>query len=309
MEAHETQPDTHGFEPWPMLPYASWKETLETLHLWTQIVGKVRLTLSPYINHWWQVPLYVTPRGLTTSLIPYRGRAFEVSFDFIEHNLLILTSDGTSKILPLIPRSVAAFYREFMDSLQALNIEVTINTLPSEITDPIPCDEDEEHAAYDAEYANRFWRVLLQTTMVMQEYRSQFIGKSSPIHFFWGSFDLALTFFSGRPAPQKPGVDPLTREAYSHEVISVGFWPGNAQFPHPAFYSYTIPAPDGIATASIHPSNAYFNPDLGEFLLKYDDVRSMENPEQSLLDFFRSTYATGANLAHWDRATLERQMS
>lgn len=296
-------------ETWPSLPYDAWKETLETLHLWTQIVGKVRLTLSPYVNHWWQVPLYVTARGLTTSFIPYQERSFEVVFDFIDHNLLIVVSDGTIKAMPLIPRSVAEFYREFMASLRALDIEVTINTLPSEITNAIPCDIDEQHAAYDAVYANRFWRILLQTHIVMMEHRSQFIGKSSPIHFFWGSFDMALTFFSGRPAPERPGADPITREAYSHEVISFGFWPGNAQFPTPAFYSYTAPVPSGLDTAPIQPSAAFYSPEMGEFLLRYDDMRATNQPGQTLRDFFQSAYEAGANLAHWDRKTVEWQAS
>ena len=296
-------------ETWPQLAYTDWKETLETLHLWTQIIGKVRLTLSPYINHWWQVPLYVTARGLSTSLIPYKKRGFEVTFDFIQHNLLILTSDGESKMLPLISRSVASFYREFMDALQALNIEVTINTLPNEITNPIPCDIDEEHATYDPDYANRCWRILLQTDLILRKYRANFIGKSSPIHFFWGSFDLALTFFSGRPAPARPGADHITREAYSHEVISAGFWPGNAAFPHAAFYAYTAPAPAGLEKVTIRPDAAFYQAEMGEFFLKYDDVRTLEQPEQAILDFFQTTYEAGATLAKWDRHILERQVN
>ncbi len=213
-------------EKWPALPLEAWRDTCETLHMWTQIVGKVRLDLSPFENHWWHVPLYVTARGLTTSPIPYRGRTFEVDFDFIDHNLFIQTSDGSSKVMPLISRSVADFYQEFMTSLRALEIEVTINTLPSEVTNPIHCDQDFVHATYEPEYANRFWRILAQTDTVMKRYRSQFLGKSSPVHFFWGSFDLALSFFSGRRAPERPGADHMQREAMSHEEISCGFWPG-----------------------------------------------------------------------------------
>lgn len=250
--------------------------------------------------------MYVTPRGLTTSSIPFHGGTFAIDFDFIDHNLFVLTSEGTSKTLPLIPRSVAAFYQEFMACLQALGIEVTINPLPSEVHNPIRCDEDEEHASYDPVYAHRFWRILVQTDTILKRYRSHFWGKSSPVHFFWGSFDLAVTFFSGRRAPERPGVDAITREAYSHEVISCGFWPGDDRFPTPAFYSYTAPAPLGLETASILPAAASYNPQLGEFLLRYDDVRSASSPEQVVLEFYQSTYATGATLAHWDRETLER---
>src|SRR2546429_4105781 len=294
-------------ERWPALPYESWKETYETLHMWTQIVGKVRMALSPLLNHWWHVTLYVTPRGLTTSAIPYRVGTFDVSFDFLEHTLFIRTSDGTTKALPLIPRSVAAFYRECMDCLHALGIEVTINPLPSEVRHPIRCDVDEVHASYDSLYTQRFWRILVQTAAIMQRYRSPFLGKSSPIHFFWGSFDLALTLFSGRRAPQRPGADRMTREAYSHEVISCGFWPGDDRFPAPAFYAYTAPEPPGLATAAIRPATAFYSQELGEFLLRYDDVRSASSPEQALLEFFQNTYETGARLAQWDRDALERR--
>ncbi len=296
-------------ERWPSLPFEAWKDTCETLHMWTQVVGKVRLALSPPMNHWWQVPLYVTARGLTTSPIPTRGeqgRIFEVQFDFIDHNLLILTSDGMTKAMPLIPRSVASFYQEFMVSLRSLGIDVTINTLPSEVKNPIPCDQDEVHASYDPVYANRFWRILVQTDMVMKHYRSHFTGKCSPIHFFWGSFDLALTFFSGRRAPARPGADAITQEATSHEEVSCGFWPGDDHFPAPAFYSYTAPAPPGLETASIRPAAAFYSSQMGEFLLRYDDVHSAPSPEQALLDFFQSSYEAGANLAQWDRKALER---
>ena len=294
-------------ERWPALPYEAWRNTCQTLHLWTQVVGKVRLELSPFLNHWWHVPLYVTSRGLTTSAIPYHGGIFDVTFDFVEHNLFIRTSEGTTRALPLIPRSVATFYREFMDCLHALGIEVSINTLPNEVPSPIRCDEDEVHASYDPVYAQRFWHLLLQIETVLRHYRSHFLGKSSPVHFFWGSFDLAVTLFSGRLAPERPGIDRITREAYSHEEISCGFWPGSDTFPAPAFYSYTSPAPPGLSTASIRPQEAFYSQELGEFLLRYDDLRAASSPEQALLEFFQGTYEAGATLAHWDREALERK--
>src|SRR6266436_5384971 len=308
MEARQQTGERIRAELWPSLPYEAWKDTRDTLHMWTQIVGKVRMDLSPFLNHWWHVTLYVTPRGLTTSAIPYQRVTFEVTFDFIEHTLFIRTSEGTTKALPLIPRSVAAFYREFMDCLHALGIEVTINPLPSEVQDPIRCDVDEVHASYDPVYAQRFWRILVQTDAVLQRYRSPFLGKSSPVHFFWGSFDLALTRFSGRRAPERPGADRMTREAYSHEVISCGFWPGNDSFPVPAFYSYTYPEPPGLKEASICPDQAFYSPELSIFILRYDDVRNSGEPEKTLMDFLQSTYEAGANLAHWDREALERQI-
>ncbi|HLJ34726.1 MAG TPA: DUF5996 family protein [Ktedonobacteraceae bacterium] len=291
---------------WPPLPYEAWSETRETLHLWMQVVGKVRMELSPPLNHWWQVPFYVTSRGMTTSAIPYQRSSFEVVFDFIDHNLLILTSAGTIKTIPLIPRSVADFYQEFMASLHALGIEVTINTLPSEVKNPIPCEEDTVHASYAPVYANRFWLILLQVDQNFKEFRSHFIGKCSPVHFFWGSFDLAVTRFSGRRAPEREGADRITREAYSHEVISCGFWPGDETFKAPAFYAYAVPEPSGLATATIQPASAFYNPAIGEFVLKYDDVRTANSPNQVLQAFLQTTYEAGANLAHWDREALER---
>jgi len=275
--------------------------------MWTQIVGKVRMELSPFVNHWWHVPLYVTARGLATSPIPYRGRTFEVEFDFIDHTLLIRTSAGTSKAMPLIPRTVAAFYQEFMACLQALGIEVTINTLPSEVQHPIRCDQDEVHASYDPGSAHRFWRILVQVDKAFKEFRSPFLGKCSPVHFFWGSFDLAVTRFSGRRAPERAGADRITREAYSHEVISCGFWPGDETFKAPAFYSYTVPEPPGLSAAALRPSAAWYSPDKGLFLLRYEDVRSADAPEQVLLEFLQSTYEAGATLAQWDREALERE--
>jgi hypothetical protein len=291
---------------WPPLPYADWRDTCQTLHLWTQIVGKVRLALSPHVNHWWEVPLYVTSRGLTTSPMPYRGEIVEVSFDFLEHNLAITTSSGGVKRIALMPRSVAEFYDEFFTALGALGISVEINPLPAEVPHPIRCDQDHEHDAYDADAVSRFWRVLVGTDTILKAYRSHFIGKASPVHFFWGGFDLALTFFSGRPAPERPGADALTREGYSFEVISGGFWPGTDQFPHAAFYSYTAPAPEGLASAAVRPEAAFYSQELGDFLLKYEDVRTAQDPAALIRAFFDSTYEAGATLAKWDRAALER---
>lgn len=310
MEITEKMSQGQAIEKWPSLPLEAWKDTCETLHMWTQIIGKVRLALSPSMNHWWQVPLYVTARGLTTSPIPShggRGSVFEIHFDFIDHHLLIFASDGTTKALPLIPRSVAGFYQEFMAVLRSLEIEVTINTLPSEVKNPLPFDQDEVHASYDPVYAHRFWHILVQIDSLLKQYRSQFLGKSSPVHFFWGSFDLALSFFSGRRAPERLGTDRITQEAYSYEVISCGFWPGDDRFPTPAFYSYTAPVPLGIETVSLLPAAAFYSSQLGEFLLRYDDVRSASSPEQMLLEFYQRTYQAGATLAHWDREALERR--
>jgi hypothetical protein len=274
--------------------------------MWTQIVGKVRLAQTPLVNHWWNVPLYVSARGLTTTAMPYGEISFEMEFDFIDHKLDITCSHGQSTSIGLEPKSVATFYRETMDALRGLGVEVHIWRMPVEIPDPVPFDKDEQHASYDREYANRFWQVLRLSEKVMQEFRARFIGKSSPVHFFWGSFDLAVTRFSGRPAPPRPDADVITREAYSHEVISHGWWPGQGPLGKPAFYSYSAPAPEGLANAKIQPSQAYYSKDLGEFLLLYDDVRTAGNPEAALMNFFQTTYEAGANLAHWDRPALER---
>ena len=298
-------------EKWPALPYGEWKDTRDTLHLWTQVVGKVKLALNPYENHWWHITLFMTARGLTTGPMPcgdQRGRVLEIQFDFIEHALCMLVSDGTRKVVPLIPRSVAAFYREFMECLRALQIDVTINPLPSEIASPIPCDQDEQHASYDPVCAGRFWRILLDTSMVLRRHRSRFIGKCSPVHFFWGSFDLALSFFSGRRAPERKGADLMTREGYSHEVISCGFWPGSETFQEPAFYAYASPAPPGLERSALLPSAAFYDPKLGEFLLRYEDVCTASDPEKALLDFCGSTYEAAANLSRWDRGALERRV-
>jgi hypothetical protein len=292
-------------EAWPSLPLEEWKDTYATLHMWTQIVGKIRLVQSPPINHWWQVPLYLTARGLTTSPIPYETRSFQIDFDFIDHHLLINTSDGVTKTIALEPRSVADFYRELMATLRTLKIEVKIRATPDEVQNPIPFAEDREHASYDPEYANRFWRILVQASRVFEEFRARFIGKCSPVHFFWGSFDLAVTRFSGRLAPEREGADQITREAYSHEVISHGFWPGGGAV-GPAFYSYTAPQPVGLDKTVIRPPEAFYSQEMSEFLLMYDDMRKTDAPDVALMDFLQSTYEAGANLAKWDRASLER---
>ena len=291
---------------WPSLPLEEWKDTCATLHMWTQIVGKIRLAQTPLVNHWWNVPLYVSARGLTTTAMPYQERFFEMEFDFIDHNLVTRCSDGTTAVVPLKPKSVATFYRETIAALGELGIEVHIWKMPVEIPDPIPFDEDEQHASYDREYVERCWHVLRASERVMQEFRSRFIGKSSPVHFFWGSFDLAVTRFSGRPAPARPEADVITREAYSHEVISHGWWPGQGPLGKPAFYSYTAPAPDGLSEATARPEHAFYSKDLGEFLLMYDDVRTAADPDAALMEFMQSTYEAGADLAKWDRAALER---
>src|SRR5271154_852735 len=291
---------------WPELPLATWQDTYSTLHMWTQIVGKVRLALSPNINHWWGVPLYVNAMGLTTSAIPYSGGNFEVQFDFIHHQLVIRTSNDAILALVLAPRSVADFYRDFMGALASLGIAVKIWKTPVEIPDPIPFDQDTKHASYAPEYANRFWRILVLCDEVFKEFRAGFIGKASPVHFFWGSFDLAASRFSGRRAPERVGADSITREAYSHEVSSVGFWPGGGDIKGAAFYSYAAPTPEGFGAAAVRPAQAFYNPQLKEFFLMYDDVRKAESPRDALLEFLQSTYEAAANLAKWDRKELER---
>jgi Family of unknown function (DUF5996) len=296
-----TTPDS-----WPELPLEVWQGTYDTLHMWTQVVGKVRLALSPLINHWWEVALYVNARGLTTSAIPYGEGVFEVQFDFIAHKLIIETSWDSSKTLGLRPQSVAAFYAEFMAALRSLGIEVKIWSMPVEVPNPVAFDQDTKHASYDPEYAHRFWRILAGCANIFQEFRAQFIGKDSPVHFFWGSFDLCVTRFSGRRAPERPGADAVTREAYSHEVISAGFWPGGGEVKGPAFYAYAAPEPEGFAGQRVRPAAAFYHPQLKEFLLMYDDVRRATSPREALLSFLQSTYEAGANLAHWNRKELER---
>jgi len=293
-------------ECWPALSLDCWKDTYATLHMWTQIIGKVRLRLTPLINHWWNVPLYVSANGVTTSRIPYGERSFEIWFDFINHQLVLNTSDGLVKVLPLAPRTVAQFYEEFIDLLRSANIEVKIWRMPVEIPNPIPFDQDRVHAAYDPQAVEKFWRILLSVDAVFNQFRAGFIGKSSPVHFFWGSFDLAVTRFSGRRAPERPGADAMTREAYSHEVSSVGFWPGGGNVQGAAFYSYSSPEPQGFKEAHVRPKVGFYDKQLGEFLLMYDDVRTAESPAAALLDFCQSTYEAAATLGNWDRAGLER---
>ena len=299
-------PDSLKPDSWPELPLEAWQDTYATLHMWTQIVGKVRLALSPRINHWWEVALYVNARGLTTSAIPYNGGNFEIQFDFIDHTLIIQTSWGSSKPLALKAQSVAAFYAEFMSALRSVGIEVKIWTVPSEVPNPVPFDRDAQHASYDPEYAHRFWQILVLCDNIFQEFRAGFIGKDSPVHFFWGSFDLCVTRFSGRRAPERAGADSITREAYSHEVISAGLWPGGGDIKGPAFYAYAAPEPTGFAEQPVQPAAAFYHPQIKEFLLMYDDVRRTASPRQALLSFLQSTYEAGANLAHWDRKALER---
>jgi hypothetical protein len=295
---------------WPELPYAAWKDTCSTLQLWTQVVGKLRLALTPWQNHSWHVALYVTARGLTTSPIPYRGRSFEIEFDFIDHVLWLRVSDGHVRQLMLRPMSVAEFYADVMHMLADLGIAVCINEMPNEIPDAVRFSEDRAHASYDRDCANRFWRVLLAAHDVFTHFRTGFLGKASPVHFFWGSFDLAVTRFSGRRAPPHPGgvpnlPDAVAREAYSHEVSSAGFWPGGGPIDYAAFYSYAYPAPDGFASAPVMPTEAFFSKELGEFILPYDAVRTAREPEWALMEFLQSTYAAAADLADWERAELE----
>jgi hypothetical protein len=274
--------------------------------MWTQMVGKVRLRLTPLVNHWWNVPLYVTARGLTTSRIPYGARAFELYFDFIGHELALETTDGKRATLPLAPRSVADFYAELMAMLRSAGIDVKIWHMPVEIPNPIPFDQDRTHQSYDPVAVEKFWRILLSVDAVFGEFRAKFVGKCSPVHFFWGSFDLAVTRFSGRRAPERAGADAITREAYSHEVSSVGFWPGSGDVTDAAFYSYMAPEPEGFKAARVRPNAAHYASQLGEFLLMYEDVRKAQSPSAALLDFCQSTYEAGASAGKWDRAQLER---
>ena len=296
---------------WPSLPLEEWSDTLATLHMWMQIVGKVRLVQSPWINHSWHVTLYVTASGLTTSPIPHGDRAFEIDFDFVDHRLRIRASDGREAGFPLEPQTVAAFYARLREQMATLDLRVKIYGKPNEIADPIPFAEDEIHRDYDREYANRFWCILVQADRVLKEFRARFIGKCSPVHLFWGAPDIAVTRFSGRVAPEHPGGIPnlpdwVTREAYSHEVSSCGFWAGGGAISYPAFYSYAYPEPAGFAQAPVKPAAAFYSPDLREFILPYDVVRQSEDPDAALLDFLQTTYEAAANLAAWDRRALER---
>ena len=296
---------------WPPLPLDAWADTYATLHLWTQIVGKVRLSCTPAVNHSWHVTLYVTARGLGTSPIPYGARSFEIDFDFVDHRLVVRASDGRTAGFALEPQSVATFYVRLTAELARLGIQVRIALTPNEIADAIRFDRDEIHRAYDAEAVGRFWRALVQADRVFKRFRSRFIGKCSPVHFFWGAPDLAVTRFSGRRAPEHPGgipnlPDRITREAYSHEVSSAGFWPGGGAIAYPAFYSYAYPPPPGFERAPVRPREAFYSPDLHEFILPYDVVRTAQAPDDTLLEFLQSTYEAAATLAAWDRAALER---
>jgi len=291
----------------PALPLDSWRETLETLHMWTQIVGKVRLNLSPLVNQWWNVPLYVSARGMTTSAMPYGQRDIEVKFDFIDHKLIIESSDGRVVTMALVAESVAEFYKQFMAALGELGVSVHIWTLPREVPNPTPFEKDNVHAAYDPQAVHKFWRILVWVDQILKEFRAGFQGKASPVHFFWGSFDLAATRFSGRVAPERPGADSITREAYSHEVSSAGFWPGGGDIKGPAFYSYAAPEPPGFAEHRVQPDAAFYHPQLKEFLLMYDDVRAAASPKSALMEFLNSTYLAAADCGKWDRKALERQ--
>ncbi len=296
---------------WPRLPLAEWQPTYATLHLWTQIVGKTRLRLSPMQNHWWQCALYLTSRGLGTSPIGYADRTFEVELDFLAHELVARTSDGEIRTLPLAPRTVADFYREYLALLGSLGIDVRIHGSPNEMPDAIPFADDRVHASYDPDAAQRCWRVLAQTDRVLKEFRGRFIGKCSPVHFWWGGFDLACTRFSGRTAPRHPGgvpnlPDHVTREGYSHECISAGWWPGGGPIAEPAFYAYAYPEPPGCPDARVRPDAARYNTTMREWILPYDAVRESPNPESLLLEFLQSTYDIAAGLGAWDRASLER---
>lgn len=302
-----------GNEDWPDLPYAQWKDTCAALHLWTQIVGKIRLASTPWLNHSWHVTLYVTPRGLGTGPMAFGTHLFEIDFDFLDHVVVASTSDGQSRSVPLRPQSVAAFHDRLFAALADLGIAVRINERPNELPDPIPFPLDRAERPYDPEYARRFWRVLVQVDRVLKLFRTGFCGKCSPVHMFWGSLDLATTRFSGRRAPQHPGgipnlPDRVTREAYSHEVSSAGFWPGGGPVDYAAFYSYAYPAPPGFASAKVKPAEAFFDTTAGEFLLPYDVVRTATDPDRTLLDFLQSTYDAAADLADWDRWALDRPL-
>jgi len=299
-------------DQWPSLPLSAWEDTFATLHRWTQIVGKIRLSRTSWINHSWHVPLYVSARGLTTSPIPHGTRTFQITFDFVSHRLVIQVSDGSEEAFSLRPQSVAEFYRAVLGKLDQLGLVVTIHGRPNEVEDATSFAEDRLHASYDAEYATRFWRVLVQVERVFQDFRGRFLGKCSPVHFFWGSFDLAVTRFSGRPAPAHAGGVPnlpdwVVREAYSHEVSSCGFWPGGGPHPFPLFYSYAYPEPKGFASATVRPHGAFYSNELREWILPYDEMRSAASPDESLFLFLETTYEAAADLARWDRSSLERR--
>lgn len=293
-------------QSWPALPIAEWQPTRDTLHMWTQIVGKIRMDLTPAVNHWWHVPLYIGARGLTTGVIPYGPRAFEMTFDFIEHALIVQSSDAQQRRIELISQTVAEFYNRVMKTMDELGLPCRVWRMPVEVPAPIPFDEDTVHATYDREYVERFWRALLSLQPVFLEFRGRFLGKSSPLHFFWGSFDLALTRFSGKKAPVRDGVDSITREAYSHEVISAGWWTGSGSLTGPAFYAYAAPAPEGYYESADVKKPGLYSEEFKEFILLYDEVRTADNPERVLMDFLQQTYEAGARLGRWDRESLEK---
>jgi hypothetical protein len=303
--------DHADLAPWPSLPLDEWRSTYTTLHMWTQIVGKIRLMQTPWLCHSWHVTLEVTPSGLRTPPIPHGRKSFQLEFDFIEHQLVIRSSTGDVRLIKLRPRAVADFYTEVMLELRELSLPVRIRTTPNEVETPVPFDKDQAHAAYDPQYANRLWRILLQTDRVLKVFRARYNGKCSPVHFFWGGFDLAVTRFSGRAAPPHPGGVPnlpdwVTRDAYSQEVCSAGFWPGGGAMPQPVFYSYAYPEPAGFRDAIVRPAGAFYSDTLREFVLPYETVRQAASPENTLLEFLQSTYEAAANLGAWDRAALER---
>jgi Family of unknown function (DUF5996) len=306
------RPAPSQLDSWPDLPLEAWSDTYQTLHLFTQIVGKVRLTQCAWLNHSWHATLYVTARGLTTSPVPYGARSFEIEFDFVDHQLRVLSSDGATGGFPLQPQSVATFYARLMEEMGKLGLQVSISRKPNEVAEPIRFDKDEIHKAYDREYVSRFWQILVQSDRVFKEFRARFVGKASPVHFFWGAPDLAVTRFSGRSAPLHPGgvphlPDAVVREAYSHEVSSCGFWPGGGPIPYPVFYSYAYPEPAGFSEAPVAPRSAFYSAELREFILPYDVVRQSPSPDETLLEFLQTTYEAAANLANWDRGALERR--
>jgi hypothetical protein len=292
---------------WPDLPWSEWAATADTLHMWTQIVGKTRLALTPLQNHWWNVPLYVTARGLGTSAMACGDDVLDIEFDFVAHVLHLRLGTGADKTMKLQPRTVADFYREYLECLKELGVSVDIWPMPVEVANPVRFDLDTEHASYDPEYAHRFWQVLVNAERVFREWGTGFLGKVSPVHFFWGSFDMAVTRFSGRPAPPREGADSIQREAYSHEVISAGFWPGNGGYGAAAFYCYAAPVPEGLGAAKVRPDRAGWDKALGEFIFKYDAVLAEASPDGALLEFVESAYAAAADAAKWDRAGLERR--
>jgi Family of unknown function (DUF5996) len=297
----------NGASQWPELAFGDWAETADTLHMWTQIVGKTRMVLTPLQNHWWNVPLYVTARGLGTSAIPYGDDVLDIEFDFLAHELHLRMGSGESQVMKLKARTVADFYEEYLGCLKELGVSVKINPMPVEVADPVRFDIDTEHKSYDPEYVHRFWQVLVHAEKVFRAWGTGFLGKVSPVHFFWGSFDLAVTRFSGRVAPPRPGADMIQREAYSHEVISAGFWPGNGGYGAAAFYCYSAPVPAGLSEATIRPDGAGWDKALGEFVFKYDAVRALAAPEKALMEFLESAYGAAADVAKWDRAALERR--